>query len=149
MTENELIEYIKPRLKESGFLKNNKRWIKTTEEFKICFFIQGSCYDQNDFYIRPGIYINAVDANDYYGHFSTELKQETPEQVLNDFEQFYQSWTDKEYIKKTLLEFADWEIRNPLEKRRAGLCDYDKDPAPSRVCFSIHASVRQYIVDHF
>ncbi len=149
MTEIELIEFLKPILKKHGFLKKNKRWIKTTEEFKICFLIQGSCYDKDDFYIRPGIFVNAVETNDYYGHFSTELKQESPEQVLRDFEQFCQTWTDKEYIKKNLLEFADWEIRNPLEKRRAGLCDYDNDPVPSRVCFSIPASVRQYIVDNF
>ncbi len=149
MTENELIEYMKPVLKKSGFLKKNKRWIKTIEEFTISFFIQGSCYDKDDYYIRPGIYVNAIETDDHYGHFSTELKQETPEQVLNDFEQFCKKWTDKKYIKKTLLEYANWEMRNPLENRRAGLCDYKNDPVPSKVCFSIPEKVKEYILEKY
>ncbi len=149
MTENELIEYIKPILKKGGFLKKNKRWIKTTEEFKISFLIQGSCYDKDNFYIRPGVFVNAIKTSDYYGHFVTALKQETPEQVVNDFEQFCREWTDKEYIKKILFDFENWERRNPLEKRRSGLCDYEKDPIPSKVCFSIPMSVRQYIFENF
>ncbi len=149
MTENELIEYIKPILKKSSFLKKNKRWIKTTEEFTINFIIQGSCYDKDDFYIRPGIFVNAIETNDYYGHFTTELRQETPEQIIGDFEQFCKDWTDKKYIKKMLLEYANWEMRNPLEKRRSGLCDYENDSVPSKVCFSIPAKVKEYILKNF
>ncbi len=149
MTETELIEFIKPHLKKSGFLKKNKRWTKTTDAFTMVFFIQGSCYDKEDFYIRPGIYVNAVKTTDFYGHFHTELAQNTPEQVLRDFEAFCRAWTDTAYIKKTLLAFADWEIRNPLEKRRAGLWDPDKDPVPSMVCFSIPDAVKEYMIRNF
>lgn len=72
-----------------------------------------------------------------------------PEQVMNDFEDFCKDWTNKQYIKKTLLEFKKWETRNPLEKRRAGLCDYDKDPVPSEVCFTIPTNVINYILENF
>lgn len=60
MTETELIDYVKPYLKKQGFLKKNKRWTKIDGEFTINFFIQGSCYDKDDYYIRPGIFLNAV-----------------------------------------------------------------------------------------
>lgn len=149
MTEAELIVYVKPYLKKQGFLKKNKRWTKIEGEFTINFFIQGSSYDKDNYYIRPGIFLNAVSSDLFYGHFMTEISQMSPEQVVNDFEAFCKDWTNKEYIKKTLLEFKEWETRNPLEKRRAGLCDYDKDHVPSEVCFSIPTNVINYILENF
>ncbi len=149
MTETELIEYVKPYLKKCGFLKKNKRWTKVEGDFTINFYIQGSCYDKDSYYIRPGIFLNSVSTNDVYGHFVTEIPQVNPEQVVSDFEDFRKCWTNKEYIKKTVFEFMEWEIRNPLEKRRAGLCDYDEDPVPSKVCFTIPLTVVNYILENF
>ena len=60
LSEKELIEYAKPILKANGFKKKGKRWIRTDAQFTRVFFIQGSCYDKNDYYIRPGIYINEL-----------------------------------------------------------------------------------------
>ena len=149
MTEAELIEYVKPYFKQRGYRKKNKRWIKVDGDFTINFFIQGSCYDKDKYYIRPGIYLNAVTTDDFYGHFMAEIAQESPEQVIRDFEVFCNNWANKEYIKKTLQEFMAWESRNPIEKRRAGLCDYDKDPPPSGACFGIPLKVKNYSLENF
>lgn len=150
MTEEELIAFAKPYLKERGYLKKRKRWIKREEEFTVHFYLQGSFFDKDDYYIRPGVFINALLPSELtYGHFMTGIKQGTPEQVMRDFEEFREKWTNKEYIKKTLLDFVAWEERNPLEMRRANLCDCEKDPVPSDVCFMIGIEAKEYILEHF
>ena len=147
--ETELIEYVKKQLKEKGFKKKNKRWMKVVEDFTISFLIQGSCYDKDSYYIRPGVFINALETDLYYGHFMTELAQDSLENIFCEFEKFVAIWTDKVAIKKIIADFIEWDKRNPLEKRRAGLVDYEKDPVPSKVCFGIPAHVIEYILVHF
>lgn len=82
ISEEALIEYVKPILKAEGYRKNKKRWMKVRDEFTYIFYIQGSCFDKNDYCIRPGILINALPPSLSYGHFWTEIKQTTPEQML-------------------------------------------------------------------
>ena len=149
ISESELIEYAKKQLKGKGFKKKNKRWTKVDGDFIISFLIQGSCFDKDVYYIRPGIFINTLETNLYYGHFMTELSQDSLENIFAEFESFVTTWTDKDMVKKIVSEFAEWDKRNPLEKRRAGLVDYEKDPVPSRVCFSISESVIDYILQNF
>ena len=155
LPEEELIAYVKLYLKAKGFKKKNKRWTKDIGEFTLCFFIQGSCYAKEDYYIRPGIYINALlPTNLGYGHFMTQIEQTTPEEIMQKFEQWYEEWTNKALIKKRLLAFIEWEKRNPLEKRRAKLVDYEKDPIPAEEFFMIDTppttpSTKQYILDNF
>jgi hypothetical protein len=144
--ENELIDYAKKYLKEKGYKKKNKRWTKAEEAFTISFLIQGSCFDKEAYYIRPGIYINELDfSNDYYGHFWIEIKQDSLEQIFDDFEQFVSMWTDKNSIKK----MVEWNKRNPIEKRRANCVNYTKDPVPSSACLSISEYVLNYIYKNF
>lgn len=144
--EDELIEYAKKYLKERGYKKKNKRWTKIDGDFSISFLIQGSCYDKETYYIRPGIYLNELDtSNDYYGHFWTELSKESVEKIFAEFEKFVSVWTDKAKIRK----MVEWNKRNPIEKRRADLVDYKKDPVPSKVCFSIPEYVLKYIFETF
>ncbi len=150
MTETELIGYIKPYLKAKGYKKKNKRWTKTIEDFTLNFFIQGSSFNKDTYYIRPGVFINALLPTDYfYGHFSIEIAQTNPQQVIDDYEVFCNNWTDKKYIKKTIIDFMEWEERNPLEKRREGLCDYEKDPPPSEVCFTVFKDTKEYALNNF
>ncbi len=150
LKQNDLIEYAKPYLKARGFLKKNKRWTKNIGEFTLCFFIQGSVYSSEDYYVRPGVFINALPKEEvYYGHFVAGLNTVTAEQVMKDFEDFTEKWSDPSYIKKTMREFKKWEERNPLEKRRAGLVDYKADPPPSRTCFTVPESAIKYIEEHF
>ena len=147
--EDELIEYAKKYLKEKGFKKKNKRWLRVDGDFTISFLIQGSCYDKNSYYIRPGIFINALETNLYYGHFMTELSQNSFENIFSEFENFVTTWTDKTLIKKIVTNFTEWDKRNPLQQRRADLVDYEKDPAPSDVCFGIPEPVIAYILANF
>ena len=149
MTKNELIEFVKPYLKKQGFLKKNNKWTKVQGEFTVILAIQGSLYDKNTYYIRPEILINAVHSEDCLSHFSIDIKQVNTLQVINDFEDFCRDWTNKDFIRKTLVKFMEWEERNPLEKRRAGLCDYVNDPVPSNVCFSIPIEAKNYIIENF
>ncbi len=155
LPEEELIEYAKLYLKAKGFKKKNKRWTKDIGEFTLCFYIQGSCYAKQDYYIRPGIYINSLlPTNLGYGHFMTEIEQASPEEIMRKFEQWCEEWTNKSLIKERLLAFIEWEKRNPLEKRRAKLVDYEKDPVPAEEFFMIDTppttpSTKQYILDNF
>ena len=150
LLEEQLIEYLKPYLKAKGFRKKNKRWTKDTGEFTLCFYIQGSAYSKEDYYIRPGILINALmPCNDYYGHFMLQIKPTTPEEVMSKFENWCEEWTNKSLIKERLLAFMEWDKRNPLEKRRAGLVDYEADPVPAREFFASTPVMKQFILDNF
>ena len=151
ISETELIEYAKKYLKERGYKKKNKRWTKMEGDFTISFLIQGSSYDKDAYYIRPGIFINdfGTDLYAYYGHFETELPQDSLENIFKEFETFVAAWTDKHTIRQTIEAFIEWDKRNPLDKRRAGEVDYEKDPVPSHVCFNIPESVVKYILANF
>jgi len=149
MNEQEFIEYVKPILKSKGFKKNRQRWLKDIGDFTISFLIQGSAYEKDNFYIRPGVYINLLNniKNNFYGDFYCDITESL--NPLTEFEDFYTKFTNKEFIKEKYLEFIDWEKRNPLEKRRAGLVDYTKDPVPSSEFFSITPQVAMHILDKF
>ena len=151
ISEHDLIEYATKELKLLGFRKKNQRWTKTQGDFTLVFFVQGSQWDRETFYIRPGVWINdcPIKSLDYYGHFDTELQQDSISQVFHDLEEYYRKWTDKAEIKKNVIAFIDWDARNPLEKRRAGLVDYDTDPVPDRLLFAVSESVIEYVLDNF
>lgn len=150
LPEDTLIQYIKPYLKAKGFKKKNKRWLKETPEFTISFLIQGSSYSKEDYYIRPGIFINALMPNNlFYGHWMTQIEQTTPEEIMEKFDTWCEEWTNKSFIKERLLAFIEWDKRNPLEKRREGLVDYKKDPVPAQEFFGIEWQAKQFILEHF
>jgi hypothetical protein len=141
---------VKPYLKAKGFKKKNKRWTKDTGEFTLCFYIQGSSYSKEDYYIRPEIFINALmPCDEFYGHFMLEIASTTPEEVMNKFNNWCEEWTNKSLIKERLLAFIEWDKRNPLEKRKAGLVDYEADPVPAREFFGNTLVVTQFILDNF
>lgn len=150
LTEEELIAYAKPFLKECGFKKKNKRWTKAEEDFTLVFWIQGSCWDKENYYVRPGIFINALEPPVFVeGHLSTEIEQRTPEQVMRDSMCFFNEWTNKKLFRKRLEAFVEWEERNPLEKRRKNEVDYEKDPVPAEELFELSESAKEYILKHF
>lgn len=150
LPEEQLIEYVKPYLKSKGFRKKNKRWTKTTPEFTISFLIQGSAYSKEHYYIRPGIFVNSLmPTTEYYGHWMFEIEPTTPEEIIEKFETWCDEWTNKSSIKERLLAFIEWDKRNPLEKRRAGLVDYDTDPVPAEEFFMVNLEAKQFILDHF
>ena len=155
LAEEELIAYVKPYLKAKGFKKKNKRWTKNIGEFTLCFYIQGSCFSKEDYYIRPGIFVNALmPTMKTYGHWMADIEQTTPEEIMSTFEKWCEEWTNKSLIRSRLEAFIEWEKRNPLEKRRAGLVDYSTDPVPAREFFDIdipptEPSVSKYILDNF
>ena len=115
LPEEQLIEYAKSYLKAKGFKKKNKRWTKDTGEFTLCFYIQGSSYSKEDYYIRPGIFINALmPCDDFYGHFMLEIEPSTPEEVVSKFDDWCEEWTNKSLIKERLLAFMEWAERSRL-----------------------------------
>ena len=56
---------------------------------------------------------------------------------------------DKSLIKERYLKFIEWDKRNPLERRRAGVVDYEKDPFPAREFFAVPIRSQQYILKNF
>lgn len=152
VSQDELIAFAKPYLKERGFKKKNKRWTKVLDEFTLVFFIQGSQWSKEDYYIRPGVFINDIYPKDcwvYYGHFHTDIDSCSTEQIFNDLEVFFREWTDKKLIKSRTLAFIEWEKRNPLEDRRARKVDYEKDPVPAKELFAVPTIARNYIIEHY
>lgn len=150
LPEQELIDYVKPYLKSKGFKKKNKRWTKDIGEFTLCFYIEGSQWDKDDYYIRPGIFINELmSIPTFYGDWFTEIDQTTPEEVMVKFEQWCDEWTNKSLIKERYLKFIEWDKRNPLERHRAGVVDYEKDPFPAREFFAVPITSQQYILKNF
>ena len=90
VSEEELIEFIKPILKEKGFRKKAKRWTKMTEHFSYIFFIQGSVYDKDAYYVRPEIIINDIQAEPWdYGHIDINIPVTTKEEILQKAEEFF------------------------------------------------------------
>ena len=155
LPEEELIAYVKPYLKARGFKKKNKRWTKDIGEFTLCFYIQGSSFSKEDYYIRPGIFVTALMPTlKTYGHWMCGIEPTTPEDIMDRFEKWCAEWTDKALIRKRLEAFIEWEKRNPLEKRRAKQVDYAEDPVPAEEFFMIdipptEPSVSSYILDNF
>ena len=128
ISEEELIEYAKPVLKGQGFLKKAKRWTKVTEHFTYCFFIQGSSFSKEDYYVRLGIIINDIDGPvPSYGHFSIDVPVTTKEDVLQNSFDFFSQWSSIDNLKKRVIDFIKWEIRNPIENRRTGNVDCNPD----------------------
>lgn len=149
LSEEQLIEYVKPYLKAKGFKKKNKRWIKETQEFTISFLIQGSSFSKENYYIRTGIFINALMPTElYYGHWMHEIEPTTPEEVMCKFEDWCKEWTNKSLIKKRLLTFIEWEERNPVEKRKKHV-NYDADPIPAHEFFILTPKTKQFVLDNF
>lgn len=147
VSEEELIEFIKPVLKEQGFRKKAKRWTKITKHFTYMFYIQGSVYDKDDYYVRPGVIINDIQAEPWgYGHFHIDIPVTTKEEILQKAEEFFSQWSSIEYLKKTVADFAEWEKRNPVEKRRAGEVDYEADPVPAHGLFSLSEKAKEEIL---
>jgi hypothetical protein len=148
VSEEELIEFIKPILKDKGFRKKAKRWTKITEHFTYMFYIQGSSYDKDAYYVRPGIIINAIKAEPgHYGHFMTDIPVTTKEEILATALEFFSQWSSIAYLKKTVAEFVAWEKRNPVEKRRSGEVDYEADPVPAKCLFYLSGWAKEEILN--
>jgi hypothetical protein len=149
ISEEQLVEYSKVYLKQRGFKKQNKRWTKDIGDFTLVFFIQGSSFSKKDYYIRPGVFINGLETQDYYGHFFIQIESTNFEEIFIKFNNFCDEWTDKKAIKEKALAFIEWDKRNPIENRRANKVNYKKDPVPSYVFFAVSKYVMDYIINNF
>lgn len=151
LSKHELAKYAAPILKAKGFLKKGMRWTKTIGDFTVAFYIQSSNYNKDDYYIRPGVFMNNCPraARGFYGHFHTQIDITEPQMIMDETEKFFREWTDKKLIVERTKAFIIWDKRNPLEKRRAGLVDYEKDPVPSKVLFGLGEEEINYILSEF
>lgn len=148
--EEELVSFAKTYLKEKGFRKKSKRWTKTEKDFTLVFYIQGSQWDRNDYYIRPGVFINELNSDDLvYGHFMTEIEADSIEQIFDDLNVFFSEYTNKKLLKERVASFIEWDKRNPIEKRRAGEVDHVDDPMPFREMFAVPTEVLKYVIENF
>lgn len=148
LTEDELIEFLKPILKQEGFKKTGKRWTKNTGHFTYIFFIQGSSFDKDDYYVRPGIIINDIPIDELcnYGHIFINIPVTSKEEILVSAESFFAEWNDVGRLVEKVKEFIEWEERNPIEKRRANLVDYEKDPVPGRGLLSMSSRTKEQVL---
>ena len=85
----------------------------------------------------------------YYGNWMCEIVPTTPERIMSEFEDWCKEWTDKSLIKERLNSFIEWEKRNPLEKRRENMVDYEADPVPAQEFFMIDSNAKQFVLENF
>ena len=84
--------------------------------------------EKEDYYVRLGIIINDIDVPvPSYGHISIDVPVTTKEEVLKLSLDFFSQWDSIESLKKLVIDFVEWEKRNPIEKRRTG--NVESDPA--------------------
>ena len=153
VSEEDVLAFAKTQLKERGFRKKGKRWTKQLDDFTLVFYVQGSSWSKEGYYIRPGVLIHAVAAEEnapwaYYGHFATEITPCSVEQIFGDLDLFFDTWTDKTRIKRNVLAFLAWKKRNSME-----LCDADnagdnEPPAFPKELFAASNVVLDYVVGH-
>lgn len=102
--KDELLVAAKDFFKVRGYLKERNRWTKKTNGFILCFYIQGSQWDKNDYYVRPGVFITDLKQESAvpYGHFATEIRcyDNTIEKILTEAEMFLEKFSNKENIKE-------------------------------------------------
>ena len=148
LPKEELIEYVKPILKSQGFLKKRQIWTRARGEFTDYFIIQGSCFSKETYYVRPSIKVNRLHPNiEYaYGQINTDIRITTKEEILREAEEFFARWDSIEVLKEKVAEFIEGDKRNPLEKRRAGLVDYENDPVPASECFELLGNSKELIL---
>lgn len=53
----------------------------------------------------------------------------------------------KEVKTNMVLDFIEWEKRNPVEKRRNGLVNYIEDPVPSEYLFAVSERTKKAILE--
>lgn len=148
VTKKDLIDYLAPLLKEDGFKRNGKVWLKTTESFTYRFYIQGSVYGSDQYYIRPGIIINGIPSDGIqYGHICTDIAVTTKEEIWKRTQEFYSQWHSIEHLKSLVSDFVEWEKRNPVEKRRNGMVNYEEDPVPSEYLFTVTERTKKAILE--
>ena len=133
LPEEELIEYVKPYLKAKGFKKKNKTWTKDIGDFTLYFYVQGSCFSKETYYIRPSIRINALPSDMLvHGHYMTQIEQTTPEEIMKKFEQWCEEWTNKSLIKERLIAFIEWENAIRLKNAEQNLLIMKKTLFPPK-----------------
>lgn len=60
LSKEELIERLKPTLKEQGFKRTRATWRKSTDDLVFILNVQGSQWSTVDYYINVGIHIKAL-----------------------------------------------------------------------------------------
>ena len=147
--KDELLAYAKAELRSKGFKKRNDRWTKDTGEFTLVFFVQGSSWNKESYYIRPGVFINELPRDgEIYGHIWRTVRADSIPQIFVDVYKFYNDYSDKSAIKKKVREFSEREARNPPDKRREGTVDLDAEPGFKEL-FSASDYVLNYISENY
>ena len=98
LTQEQLIDCLKPLLKREGFKKSKTTWRKTTVDLISILNIQGSQWSEEDYYINVAIYIKAlgeeVNPPEYRCHIRSRIENEVYvcssiyEEVSNWFEKY-------------------------------------------------------------
>jgi hypothetical protein len=60
LSKEELIERLKPVLKEQGFKKTKTTWRKSVDGLVLVLNVQGSQWSKEDYYINLGVYIQEL-----------------------------------------------------------------------------------------
>ncbi|MCA1057555.1 DUF4304 domain-containing protein [Rossellomorea aquimaris] len=80
LTQEQLTDCLKPFLKKQGFKKRQTTWRKTTVDLIYVLNIQGSQWNEEDYYINVAIYIKAlgeeVNPPEYRCHIRNRIENE-------------------------------------------------------------------------
>ncbi|MCA0753727.1 DUF4304 domain-containing protein [Paenibacillus sp. N4] len=104
LTKEELIERLKQVFEEKGFKKSKTTWRKLTDDLILVLNVQGSQWNEDNFYINVGVYIKAL-----------ELEQNPTGNVCHLRDRIEQNQTFESLVKEVL----DWfEKHGEIKKLR-------------------------------
>lgn len=85
MIKEEFIDAVKTPLKQRGFRKVRSYWYKTQGEWIICFNVQGSQWDTNNYYVNLGaIPVSANDPTPPNYRWTILMRCRNPKQTCPD-----------------------------------------------------------------
>jgi Domain of unknown function (DUF4304) len=80
ITQIQLTDCLKPVLKKQGFKKTKTTWRKTTDDLIYVINIQGSQWNEEDYYINVAMYIRAIGEEEnppeYRCHIRSRIENE-------------------------------------------------------------------------
>lgn len=150
--EKQLIEELKPILKQHGYLKNRKHWRKQLNEvFALRFCVQTSMYDHNNYDVRVGVHVKIPwieEDTTPYGHFFTNIFVSSGLQVYNDSIEYFKQWTDWKVLRGKMFLLKEWREQNP-PKYLQSLPSEKRVKPPCQVPFGEPAVVEYVTSDEF
>ena len=65
LSKEELLNQLKPKMKNLGFRKKNNTWVTKNDKISIILNIQGSQFSTSEYYVNLGINLNELNSEEF------------------------------------------------------------------------------------